>query len=132
MRNGWDFFHGRVRLGRVNWNMLWGWSKAINGPLDFILFGYEDRQLPATDGDILDFWDTIDYVCTLRYCRMLSFQMLNNDRALYQQWLASTNNTDVSPTQLQGMLNQAQNEVDRQRKRNLLIRRTVVHGPQYI
>jgi hypothetical protein len=80
---------------------------------------------------VLDFTGPVDDVCVQKYARMLGYTTLEADRGLYQQWLSATNNTDVSPTQLQGMLAQATGEMDRQRKRSTQLRRTVIVGPQY-
>jgi hypothetical protein len=126
-RDGWSYFAGSVRLSNY-WagvvRSLWQQEREPR----IVMWGYRDRVLPKDDAEILDLRDTTDEMCVAKYCRMLGFQRLAHDRSLYQQWLASTNNTDVSPTQLQGMLAQAENEYDRQRKRSLQLRRTPFGG----
>jgi hypothetical protein len=132
--SGWDYYAGRVVIGRHALYGITEWYRWSGVPLTIVMSGYRDHMLPlAADGDdqLLDLYDVTDQLCLTRTCRMLGFQMLTNDRALYQQWLAATNNTDVSPTQLQGMLNIAQGDVERQRKRSAVIRRTPTIGPQY-
>lgn len=131
IQNGWDFYGGTIYLGRWVSGVLDQWVGHTAGSLDLTLSGYRDRSFPTSDPDILDLEDPTDYLCLVKECRALGFQSLNNDRALYQQWLASTNNTDVSPTQLAGMLNSAQGDVDRARKRSAILRRQPVVGPQY-
>jgi len=130
--NGWDLYMGFVRLGRLNWNYLWQWQNGLGGdPVVISAWGYRDRILPTSDGETLDLQDNTDYLCLVKSCRMLGFRLLSNDRSLYQQWLAATNNTDVSPAQLQGMLNLAEGDYDRQRRRSAVYRRTPAIGPQY-
>ena len=91
--------------------------------IELVVFGYADRDLPAAEDDILDVTDNTDYNCVLTHCKHLGFELLNHDRSLYQQWLAATNNTDVSPTQLQGMTAGAEQYYEKTRRRSTLIRR---------
>jgi hypothetical protein len=134
LSNGWDFYSGRVWLGRWLVSRLDAWNAQAGVPLTITLYGYRDRLLPdaTADANYLDLEDAVDQLCLTRECRALGLQLLNNDRALYQQWLAATNNTDVSPTQLNGMLNGAVSDVERQRKRSAIYRRSPVIGPQYV
>jgi len=132
MQVGWDFHSGRLYLGRWAANQMDAWAQHIGAPLSLVMYGYRDRHLPTDDAEVLDLEDGTDQLCLTRECRALGFQLLNNDRALYQQWLAATNNTDVSPTQIQGMLGSALNDVERQRKRSAILRRTPTVGPQYL
>jgi hypothetical protein len=128
---GWDFYSGALHFGRWGANQMDAWTAQVNGPLSIVMWGYRDRNLPVAPDEVLDIEDVVDQLCLLRECRALGFQLLANDRALYQQWLAATNNTDVSPTQLNGMLSSAIGDVERQRKRSAIFRRTPVVGPQY-
>ena len=128
---GWDFYGGALIFGRWAVNHMDQWYQHAGTALSLVLYGYRDRAIPVLDDDYLDMEDSIDQLCLIRECRALGFQLLNNDRALYQQWLAATNNTDVSPTQIQGMLSSAVGDVERQRKRSAVIRRVPVVGPQY-
>jgi hypothetical protein len=130
LAGGWDYFGGRVALGQT-WRYRCEQVFAQQGALTLQMLGYRDHVIPTADDDVMDFTSPIDDVCVQKYARMLAFTTLEADRGLYQQWLAATNNTDASPTQLQGMLSQATGELDRQRKRSTLLRRTVIVGPQY-
>jgi hypothetical protein len=122
-RAGWDFILGTgLRISRFWVERLQAWADRED-TLDLAIFAYAYRTLPASDSSGLDFQDLIDQFCALQHCKMLGFQMLNADRALYQQWLAATNNTDVSPTQLNGMLGTAEASYDRARRRNTLLMR---------
>ena len=122
-RAGWDFVPPtQFRITRIWVYRLQEWAKRAPA-LILRIYGYGFRHLPTSDSSYLDFHSPIDQYCALQHCKFLGFQMLNADRALYQQWLAATNNTDVSPTQLQGMLGQAEATYDRVRQRSTIIRR---------
>ena len=132
-RNGWHFYTNEIGLS--SW-----WYVYLRNLVDlsptgnvFIhLFGYRDRRFPAADDELLDLIDNIDHLCLLRHCKMLGFQLLEADRGLYQQWLAATNNTDVSPTQLQGMRGQAEQSYERLRKQSARPRRVPTTNVQYV
>jgi hypothetical protein len=122
-RAGWDFIGEGLAITQLWADKLRKWAEQANEPVTLAIRGYAHRLLPTSDNSYLDFLNPIDQYCVLQHCKFLGFQMLNADRALYQQWLAATNNTDVSPTQLQGMLGQAEATYDRVRHRNTIIRR---------
>ena len=120
-RAGWDFYGGTLYLPPF-------WLTRINAATDnqtaeVWVWGYQDHDLPDDDTDVLDLTDVTDYNCVLNHCKSLGFELLNHDRALYQQWLAATNNTDVSPTQLSGMSSLAEGTFQRSRARNTKMRR---------
>jgi len=125
-RAGWDFFGNSdqplLRLARVWLVRLQQWAQR-DDTLSVSIYAYGMPSLPADDTSRLDFHNLIDQFCSLQHCKMLGFQMLNADRALYEQWLAATNNPDVSPAELQGMLGQAEMAFDKARHRNTIIRR---------
>ena len=125
---GWEVYAGWLALSRWTINNLAAWQSSVGGPLSLFVAGYRDRFMPVADDEILDLEDATDQLCLTREARALGFQALSNDRALYQQWLAATNNTDVSPTQLSGMLNGAISDVEKQRKRSAVLRRTPISG----
>jgi hypothetical protein len=125
--SGWEVWAGVLRISRFASFNLDAWLSQT-GTLTIGAWGYRDRVVPDSDDDNLDLQDATDQLCLTRECRALGFQALSNDRALYQQWLAATNNTDVSPTQLSGMLNGAISDVEKQRKRNAIIRRVPIAG----
>jgi hypothetical protein len=121
-RAGWDFYAGELTIPEF-------WSKRIDAlvtqgyPTEMQVYGYADRDLPTDDAEILDLSDVTDYNCVLNHCKSMGFELLTHDRALYQQWLAATNNTDVSPTQLGGMATFAEGTYQRVRARNTKMRR---------
>lgn len=120
-RAGWDFYGGELILPPF-W-LVRMTATAGDAPAELWVWGYQDRDLPTNDGDVLDLVDATDYTCVLNHCKALGFELLTHDRALYQQWLAATNNTDVSPTQLSGMASQAESTYQRSRARNTKMRR---------
>jgi hypothetical protein len=122
-RSGWDFLSPNIlRLGRI-WLVRLSQLAERDPSLEVAIYGYKYRALPTSDASFLDLNNPIDQFCVTQHCKMLGFQMLNADRALYQQWLAATNNTDVSPTQLAGMLTNSESSYDRARHRNTIVRR---------
>jgi len=133
-RTGWEFAGGGFRLPVYVYNRIVEVNNQYvdNGGVDIIFWGYRDRDLPLADDDVLDLQDVIDQFCLVSYCKMAGYVLLEADRGLYQQWLAATNNTDTSPTQLQGMRSQAESTYDRLRGRSRIIRRTPVLGYQYV
>jgi hypothetical protein len=121
-RWGWMLHQKRVVISEF-------WARQMTSlvdrgyPVELVVWGYAERNLPEMDYDVLDIEDNIDYLCVLNHCKHLGFELLNHDRALYQQWLAATNNTDVSPTQLLGMSSSAEQTFDRLRSRSMVVRR---------
>ena len=120
-RAGWDFFGGILAIPLF-------WSTRIDAtigdsPAEMHVWGYADRDQPDDDDSILDLIDSTDYLCLVNHCKSQGFETLTHDRALYQQWLAATNNTDVSPTQLSGMYGQAESSYQRVRSRSTKMRR---------
>ena len=120
-RAGWDFYGGELILPPFWLTRLD--AAAGDRPSEMVVWGYQDRTLPVAETDVLDLTDATDYNCVLTHCKALGFELLTHDRALYQQWLAATNNTDVSPTQLSGMAGQAEGTFQRTRSRNTKMRR---------
>jgi len=122
-RAGWDLMgEYTLRIARIWVHRLQQWAQR-NDTVTLSIYGYGYRTLPTSDASLLDLNNPVDQFCVIQHCKMLGFQMLNADRALYQQWLAATNNTDVSPTQLQGMLSISEQAYDRARRRSTVIRR---------
>ena len=120
-RAGWDFYGGQLLISPF-------WTYRINSatadqPAEIAVFGYQDRTIPLDDSDILDLSDATDYLCATNHCKYQGFELLTHDRALYQQWIAATNNTDVSPTQLQGMAMLSETTYQKSRSRNTVLRR---------
>jgi hypothetical protein len=120
-RAGWDFYGGELIIPPF-WLVRLD-TTAGDAPAELVVWGYQDRDIPVNEFDVLDLTDATDYNCVLNHCKSLGFELLTHDRALYQQWLAATNNTDVSPTQLSGMAGQAEGTFQRTRSRNTKMRR---------
>jgi hypothetical protein len=120
-RAGWDFYEGEVTI--PGWWTLRINSMAGENFTQMRVWGYTDRDQPVDDDSILDLLNATDYLCVTNHCKAMGFELLTHDRALYQQWLAATNNTDVSPTQLQGMSSSAEQTFQRTRARNTKMRR---------
>lgn len=133
IRNGWNWYADRIVLSTWWFNML-AETHRLHQPegVTCTLYGYRERHFPDADSDILDLQDSVDYLCVVRHVKSLAFQTLEADRGLYQQWLAATNNTDVSPTQLQGMRNQAEQSYERLRKQSARPRRSPMTTVQYV
>jgi hypothetical protein len=121
-RGGWDFFDHRLALSDM-WIRTLDSYTAQSYQTMLVALGYTDRDTPETDDDILDLPESADYLCVMNHAKFLGLDLLNHDRSLYQQWIAGTNNTDVSPTQLQGMAAVAQQSYERIRSRNTRLRR---------
>jgi hypothetical protein len=76
----------------------------------------------TSDGDVLE-GDAEAEMGVRLYAALTGYQRLQNDRALFQQWLAIPGNTDVSPTQLDGMANTYLSQWNRHRNHIRTLRR---------
>lgn len=112
--SGWDLFGSTFIL--PTW-------LALNDATDVVkVYGYQDRDPLDDDSDVLN--SDPDAEMGIRiYSVMRGYQRLQNDRALFQQWLATPGNRDISPTQLDGMANTYLADWNRQRKQMRRIRR---------
>jgi len=120
-RDGWDFYNGTLFLGS-QW-----FQRAVHSARDngwtVEVWGYRSRDPLIADDDLAEFIDLTDEMFVRLYSRMEAYRSLNVDRSLFQQWQQQANNSDVSPTQLNGMLGTAESSFDRQQKRLFLPRR---------
>lgn len=122
-RNGWDFFAGSLDLGS-----LWAGGQSnlfTRYGTDYTLrvSGYGDRAAltnPATAAELSSLQEEF---ALRKYVALLGFRLMEHDRSLFQQWLTQANNTDVSPTQLQGMTGKAEAEWERLQKQLKRVRR---------
>lgn len=124
-REGWDYFARRLSLGPV-------WEQRVTKLLRdnaYILrvWGYRPRDPLIAPTDIAEFVDLNDEMAVRLYCRLEAYRALNQDRGLFQQWQMQANNSDVSPTQLNGMLATSEGAFDRQVKRIFVPRRIPSH-----
>lgn len=120
-RDGWDFYGGTLFLGS-QW-----FERAVHAARDngwsVEVWGYAPRDPLIAEDDLAEFTDLTDEMAVRLYARMEAYRSLNVDRSLFQQWQQQANNSDVSPTQLNGMLNTAESAFDRQQKRLFIPRR---------
>lgn len=123
-RSGWDYFARRLMLSGQHTE---GIANLVDrygaGQVHIGLWGYADRDLLINDADVASFQTALDELIVRGYAKSEGFRALASDRALFQQWQENSNNSDVSPTQLNNMLGQAQGDFDRMRKRHHLMRR---------
>jgi hypothetical protein len=124
---GWVFYGRRIRFdGQTRRNI----SRLIDQtepPWTLRWYGYQLRDMtPASGSGIVEFDVPEDEFLVLRYGRWAGLRSLNNDRSLFQQWVQQTNNTDVSPTQLNQMVAMAEQEWLGLRRRSLRVRRVPV------
>jgi hypothetical protein len=119
--DGWDYFAHTLVLGPAYSEHVLrmcrdnGWTLRI--------WGYRGRDPLILDDDGAEFNALEEEYAVRLYARMEAYRSLNVDRGLFQQWQQQANNSDVSPTQLNGMLVTAEGSFDRQQKRLFLPRR---------
>jgi hypothetical protein len=112
--SGWDLFGSNF--------MLPTWV-TLDDALDTVkVYGYQNREWLEGDDDVLDS-DPEAEVAVRLYAVSRGYQRLQNDRALFQQWLAIPGNKDISPTQLDGMANTYLADWNRHRQHARLLRR---------
>lgn len=120
-QEGWDYFAGRLTFGPV-------WEQRVRKLLrdnNYVMWvrGYRPRDPLIAPDNIAEFVDLNDEMTVRLYCRVEAYRALNQDRGLYQQWQMQANNSDVSPTQLNGMLATSEGAFDRQIRRMFVPRR---------
>jgi hypothetical protein len=90
---------------------LWGTTftvpnfVSLDEDLDTVrLYGYQDRDVLDDDADVLESDAEAEYAIR-SYAVLMGYQRLQNDRSLYQQWLKAPGNNEMSPNQLDSMVN---------------------------
>jgi hypothetical protein len=68
------------------------------------LYGYQDRDVLTAGTDVLESDAEAEYAIR-QYAVLMGYQRLQNDRSLYQQWLKAPGNNEMSPNQLDNMVN---------------------------
>ena len=121
VRDGWDFYAQQLWLGPT-------WSaRAAKYTRDdawsVIVWGYRSRDPLLVIEDVAEFIDLTDEMAVRMYVRLEAYRALNVDRSMFQQWQQQSNNADISPTQLNGMLSTAEQTFDRQQRRLFIPRR---------
>jgi hypothetical protein len=98
------------------------WAATMDVDTDELkVYGYGNRAIPSLDADVLEF-DAEAETAVRLYARVRGYQALQNDRALFQQWMAQPQNNEISATQLDGIANSYQAEWERHRNRIRLLR----------
>lgn len=108
--NGWRIYNGQLDLPK-------GIEDIINtgladSTLEVHVFGYRDRARWALAA-VPDLEDLSDEAALRLFVRAQGFKALTEDRALFQQWQTQANNSDVSATQLLGMVDAATRDWER-------------------
>ena len=107
--SGWDVWGTTLTLPT--------WAGTLDVDTDELkVYGYGDRAIPTLDADVLEFDSEAETAVRL-YARLRGYQALQNDRALFQQWMAQPQNNEISATQLDGIANSYQAEWERHRNR---------------
>lgn len=96
---GWDLHAGFLWLPRFAATYL-----KLDQTPTVRVWGYWARDLmqgdtPEDDAQFADVDAEAEFAVRV-YATLLGYQRLQNDRLLFQQWLTTTGNTDVSPNQL--------------------------------
>ena len=108
---GWDIHAGFLWLPKFAANYL-----KLDQTPKVRVWGYWPRELMTADSDIADVDAEAEFGLRT-YATLLGYQRLQNDRLLFQQWLTTTGNTDVSPNQLAQTADLYQSQWAEMRKR---------------
>lgn len=104
---GWEHFAGQIRLS-------YSQGAALLAGDEIIVWGYAPRPQLTSDAQVSVLDDAAEWGVR-RYARAAAFQLMHNDRALFKQWQGGSQNTDVSPNQLNQMVSLYASEWDRTR-----------------
>jgi hypothetical protein len=122
-QNGWTYFDGVLTLPQgLQRDLNIGYDDAS---LELVVYGYRPRDPLADAADVPDF-TLEDEMAVRKFVRLSGFRTLVDDRSLFQQWQAQSNNTDVSATQLLNIAQVAESEWRRTRQNLYTIRRPAV------
>lgn len=105
---GWDFWAGSLRLPV---GMIDGLTPATDTLRIWGYQGYPTLELPADES----FLNQSGEQGVRRYVRSVAFQQMQGDRALFKQWQAASQNTDVSLNMLSQLVGFYTSEWDRTR-----------------
>lgn len=115
-QGGWEFFAGALHFphGAVD---LRDFSEDA-----FKVWGYADRDQLTADAQVADL--DIDGEWGVRYyARWQAYQAMLADRNLYKQWQAASQNSDITPAQMQQSVLLFSGEWDRHRNHLRRLRR---------
>jgi hypothetical protein len=94
---GWDLFGSTFTLPGY---------LSLDASRDSVkVYGYQDREMLGPSLSNVAETDAEAEMGLRLFATLTGYQRLQNDRALFQQWLALPGNNDISPTQLDGMAN---------------------------
>ena len=115
-QGGWEVFAGEIHLPQ-------GFVDHASIGSDFVrLWGYGERAQLTADAQVLD--ADADGEWGIRYyARWQAFQAMLHDRALFKQWQGVSQNTDITPAQLQQDVLTYAGEWERHRNRLRRLRR---------
>jgi len=114
--NGWELFAGSLRFPRTVDSGL------VPATDVFRVWGYGTRAQLLNDNDIAELDTTAEWAVRA-YARATAFALLHADRALFKQWQAASQNSDVSMNQLNALSALYTSEWDHQQKRLRRLRR---------
>ena len=115
-RGGWELYAQVINIP--------DYRNTLNIDTDVLkAWGYTDRLALTADEDVLEYADLDAEMGIRTFAAQQGYGRLLNDRSLFQQWQTQTNNSDVSPTQLNGMFALRAGEWDTLRNRIRRIRR---------
>jgi hypothetical protein len=115
-QGGWEWFAEQVRLpqGHVN--------EAVGSSYFWRVWGYGERAQLTADGQVADL--DVDGEWGVRtYSRWMAYQTMAAERALFKQWQAQSQNTDITQSQMQAMVLTYSQEWDRARNHLRRLRR---------
>lgn len=112
--SGWDHFGGELIL--PTWLHLSSTEDVLK------VYGYSSREQVTDENEALEVDAEAERAVRL-FAVSRGYQRLQSDRALFTQWLSLPGNTDVSPTQLDGMSNTYMADWERYRKHIRRLRR---------
>lgn len=125
--NGWTYHAGVLRFAPGLQRALDRQVAQYDAANVYVrVWGYSNRDIPSGDSDVLQFENRMDEQFVRKYSTLEAHRALLADRSLFQQWLTQANNSDVSPSQLEGMRSIAEDEMRAMRRRMYLIRHPVV------
>lgn len=114
--NGFELWAGHIRFPNRYFSM-------VNVDTDeFRVWGYAGRARLTADDQVAELDDTAEFAVR-SYVKAEAFGLMQNDRALYRQWQAQSNNSDVTVNQLTQMTAQYRSEWDRTRNHLRRLRR---------
>lgn len=116
-QTGWDLWGGQIRLANP---MV---DQAVVATDTYRVWGYAPYVQLAADGDVSDL-DTRGEWAVRHFARAQAFTLMHSDRAMFKQWQAQSQNTDVTNNQLNQMVSLYSSEWDRTRNYLRRLRRT--------